>query len=321
MFAAFQHALNKVDDDRVTTIILVTDAVTNTGVIDPSQFERLLKEYDIRFFGFLLGNSANWPLMRILSETTGGYYAGVSNSDDIIGQIMLAKSKITYEALHDARLRVRGIKTDALTDKYLGKIYRGEQLVIFGRYENGGKATIELATALSGEDKSYSTTVEFPEVSTDHPELERLWAMQQIEIIEKERDLGREEESEANSAIESLGVEYQLVTDRTSMLLLSDEKFSEYGISRRNKERVAREATAFQARRAAPARNYRVDQAQPMYPSAPGSTRLSENAFHITQGGGAVAPLTGGAALLIAGALGARLRRRKEEEVVAGDNT
>ena len=81
-------------------IVLVTDAVTNTGVVDPRVFHELLARHDLRFFGFLLGNSGNWPLMRTICDATGGFYAGVSNADDVLGQIMLAKSKITHEALH-----------------------------------------------------------------------------------------------------------------------------------------------------------------------------------------------------------------------------
>ncbi len=101
-----------------------------------------MKQYDVRLFGFLMGNSANWPLMRMIADASGGFYARVSNADDIIGQIMLAKSKITHEALHDAEFEIRGVKTFDTTGEVLGKIYRGQQLVLFGRYEGAGAATL-----------------------------------------------------------------------------------------------------------------------------------------------------------------------------------
>ena len=82
-------------------MVLVTDGVTNAGIVDPVEFHKLMKSHDIRVFGFLLGNSANWPLMRTICESSGGFYAGVSNDDDLVGQILLAKSKVAYEALHD----------------------------------------------------------------------------------------------------------------------------------------------------------------------------------------------------------------------------
>ena len=49
---------------HATSVLLVTDGVTNEGIIDPREFHTLLKKYDVRVFGFLMGNNANWPLIR-----------------------------------------------------------------------------------------------------------------------------------------------------------------------------------------------------------------------------------------------------------------
>lgn len=59
LYAGLDLALNQLDDDRATSVGLVTDAVTNTGVIDPRDFYQLMQQYDVRIFGFLMGNSAN----------------------------------------------------------------------------------------------------------------------------------------------------------------------------------------------------------------------------------------------------------------------
>ena len=106
LYAGISKALNNLDADRATSIILVTDAVTNVGVVKPESFHKLLKKYDVRIFGFLMGNSGNWPLMRSICNTTGGFYAGVSNSDDLLGKILQAKKKITHECLHDAEIKI-----------------------------------------------------------------------------------------------------------------------------------------------------------------------------------------------------------------------
>src|SRR4029079_18998849 len=108
--------LKDLDADRATSVILVTDAVANEGVIDPREFAKLLKTSDVRVFGFVMGNSGNWPLMDVISEASGGFSAGVSNDDDILGQVLLAKSKITSEALHDAAFSIRGVKVSDATE-------------------------------------------------------------------------------------------------------------------------------------------------------------------------------------------------------------
>lgn len=267
IYAGLQLALKNLDADRATSLVLVTDGVTNEGVVDPAKFHALLKQNDIRFFGFLLGNGSNWPLMRAMGDATGGFYAGVSNADDIVGQLLLAKSKIAFESLHDASFKFTGARVSETTGDLPRKIYRGQQLVIFGRYDGAGKATVTLDARLTGEDKTYSTTFDFPEVDTDNPEIERLWAMAQIEQIELKESIGGMPPAESKDAITGLGVAYQLVTDHTAMIVLDDATHASRGIDRANQRRVALEQAAQSARSALPVKNYRVDSQQPSYPA------------------------------------------------------
>jgi len=265
-------ALQDLDADRATSVVLVTDGVTNTGVIDPGEFNRLMKEKDVRIFGFVMGNSGNWPLMKIIADASGGFSAGVSNQDDIVGQILLAKSKVTYESLHHASFSFSGTNVHNTTGDMPGKIYRGQQLVIFGRYDKPGTATVHLNARMTGEDKIYTTTFDLPELDTENPEIERLWAMEFVEQIELWSAVGEVEETEARQSISDIGVAYQIVTDETSMVLLSDERFAERGIERRNLRRSTAEAQARAVRASQPVTNHRVDSSNPAFGSnAPGT--------------------------------------------------
>ena len=175
--------------------------------------------------------------------------------------------------------------------------------MIFGRYEKGGPARVTLSARLTGQDKKYSTPFEFPELDTDNPELERLWALNRTEHFEARRLAGLLPDEEAETAIRDLGLEYQIVTDYTSMVVLSDEAFESRGIERRNRDRTAREHTAQATRAAQPVRNYRVDEAQPMYPD-----RAPRKGWG---GGGAVDPVSGVVALSLVGfSLLSRRRKR-----------
>jgi Ca-activated chloride channel homolog len=272
--------LKAVEADRATSILLVTDGVTNEGIVDPKEFHKLLKQYDVRVFGFLMGNNANWPLMRLLAETSGGFYSAVSNDDDIIGQILLAKQRITSEALHDAVLTVDGVKTFDRTDEIFGKVYRGQQLVIFGRYQKGGTANVTLKAKLTGKDETYKTTFAFPDVSTEHPELERMWALDRIEQAVMKEMAGVLPPEEAEHYIRDTGVKYQLVTDYTSMVVLSDEVFAKRGIARNNKQRIEVERQAQTGRAAQAPANRRVDNSAPMFTGK----------SHGVRGGGAFDP-------------------------------
>lgn len=288
VYEGLKQGLDAVEADRATSILLVTDGVTNEGIVDPKEFHKLLQQYDVRVFGFLMGNNANWPLMRLIAEASGGFYSAVSNDDDIIGQILLAKDKISSEALHDAKLEIRGVKISDTTDELIGKIYRGQQLVIFGRYAKGGEANVTLRAKLTGKDETYTTTFDFPDVSTEHPELERMWALDRIEQAVMEETAGLLAPEESESAIRNLGVQYQLVTDYTSMVVLTDDVFEKRGIARTNKQRIEVERAARGPRSSQPPVNRRADRSKPMFGGRSAGVR----------GGGAFDPMMALLALL-----------------------
>ena len=308
LYAGLKMALSNMDDDRVTTMVIVTDGVTNTGEVAPAAFAKLMKRQDIRVFGFLMGNSANWPLMRTICNVSGGFYDAVSNDDDIIGKIMLAKSKILFEAMHDVKVSIKGVETTDITNQCVKKLYRGQQLVMFGHYPKGGTATVTMETKISGESKTYKCTMDFPEEDTDNPELERLWALAQIEMHEDMVNQGLQPESEKSDFVRGIGLKYQIVTDETSMIILDADAHNRHSIERRNQERVRKERQAQSQRMAAPVKNYRVDvprqttdtgnteNAQPVHTRKPVQNNMFSDIAHdlthisIGGGGGAIDP-------------------------------
>ncbi|MES9888452.1 MAG: hypothetical protein ABW140_16720, partial [Candidatus Sedimenticola sp. 6PFRAG1] len=165
----------------------------------------------------------------------------------------------------------------------IGSLYRGQQLVILGHYRGDGEAEITLKGKISGAKQEYKTSFVFPETATENPELERLWAYATIEnLVTEMEDFG--EKADLKQAVIDLGVEHGLVTDYTSMVVMSDQMFKKRGIERRNKKRLAVEEAARQQRTQRAAQPRRVDAARPMYNGNRATTRSSS-------GGGAVDPL------------------------------
>ena len=101
--------------------------------------------------------------------------------------------------------------------------------------------------------------------------------------------------SESEDAIKDLGLAYQIVTDYTSMVVLSDTAFADRGIERRNQTRIAQEQQARSQRSQQPVKNYRVDQKKPAF---------KFKVPNLGGGGGAIDPVSGIVAFVLT-ALGA----------------
>jgi Ca-activated chloride channel homolog len=267
LYEGLSTGLGGCDADRPTGIVLVTDAVQNTGVVDPAKFDQLVRASDTRIFGMLMGNSANWPLMDLIADVSGGFYAPVSNQDDIMGQVLLVDGKLSHQSLHGAKLVMSGVNVHDTTDFDFGRAYYGQQLVVFGRYDAAGGAQVTLEGTLAGKPKHYSTMFMFPAIAEENPELERLWALQMIHGIQRKQMLGLMTLEAASGAIRQLGIDYQLVTDETSMLVVTDSAFEQNGIERKNLARTGIEHDAQAEKSGQPSSNYQVGGA----PTFPGS--------------------------------------------------
>jgi len=264
-------AIQQLDSDRTSAIVLVTDGVANVGVTEQKQFIKLIKSKDVRLFTFIMGNSANKPLLENLTQASNGFSLNVSNSDDIVGRIMLATSKVSFAAMHDVEVNISAVKVADIQPENAGSLYRGEQLVLLGHYwtDQDKEAEVTFSSQISGDRKNYSSRFNFPAVSTEHPEIERLWAYHTIETYQNQIDnFGTGgENSDKEQAIIDIAKEYGLVTDYTSMIVLQEQQFQHYNIQRTNKDRVAREHQARTVRVQQAPKSRRVDQQQPMYKS------------------------------------------------------
>lgn len=265
LYAGLKKGLLSLDADRTSAIMLVTDGVANVGVKEKKRFLTLLDKHDVRLFSFVMGNSANRPLLEGMTARSHGFYASISNSDDIMGQIQLATDKLGYQSLRDIDIDISGVKVTDLTTIDMPSIYRGQQISLLGRYYGEGTAKLKLSGLVGDKKVSYKTAINFVKHSDTYPELERLWAYSKIKSLEALSDyLGSDSDNE--QAITDLSIAYSIVTKNTSLLVVEDEVFKQHGIDQINKLRRAIEMKATSARKAnTQPIDHRADKQQPMY--------------------------------------------------------
>ena len=306
LYAGMKMGLRKMDADRPTAMILVTDGVANVGVTEKKAFLEMLEQADLRLYTFVMGNSANRPLLNEMTKVSQGFSLSVSNADDIMGQIMLAADKMSHQAMRNIQLKFDGGRITDLTPEQIGSLYRGQQLTLLGHYRKAGPVKVTLTGEIGSETRTYETEITFPDQSTLNPELERLWAYAKIENLQAKMDyLG--EDSDTKQAITSIAKEHGLVTDYTSMIVVEEARFNQLGIDRSNKKRVETEHQARQQRAAAPVQQRRADTNKPMFDKKRSTVSGSS-------GGGAVDPWL--LALLIAIAGGVLIKRQQRDRKI-----
>ena len=282
LYAGVEQGIKSLDADRSSAIILVTDGEANIGLTEKKDFIKLLEAKDVRLFTFVMGNSANRPLLEGMAKVSNGFAMNISNSDDIVGKLMEATAKLTYQAFHDTDIKISGVKVSDLTPATIGSLYRGQQLIVLGHYYGEGDAQLTINGKISGQPKTYSTSFTFPQESQLYPELERLWAFATIEDLQNQLDYyGKDADIE--QAITDLAVEKGLVTPYTSMIVMRAEEFAKRGIERKNAQRVADEQAAQLNRQNTAIQDHRVDRNQPLY-NTPAPNHNSGNGGAINPG-------------------------------------
>ncbi|MGX9417021.1 VIT and vWA domain-containing protein [Vibrio sp. WJH972] len=287
LYAGLKEGMSNLDDDRPSGLILVTDGVANVGVTQKEEFIDLMKQYDVRLFTFIMGNSANRPLLESMTKVSNGFAQSISNSDDIMGHLMSATSKLNHQAYRNVRIDIDGTKVKNLTPEEIRTLYRGEQLSVFGHYFKPGQVKVTLKADIGSNTEEYTTTIALPEQSTDNPELERLWAFSAIKDMEASMNYLGVKDADTEQALEELALEYGLLTDYTSLLVVEEDVFAENAIDRTNKTRVEKEQKARELRKTQDAKPTRADTQQPAYQTPVPSY----------SGGGSSGGSTGGIAL------------------------
>jgi Ca-activated chloride channel family protein len=109
--------------------------------------------------------------LEALTRHSNGLAVSISNSDDIVGKILKASSKVTHEALHGVTLDIDGVKVADVTPAHIGSLCRDQQLVMLGYYwgDGHGEADVTLKGKVSGEKKRLLDPFRLPRCNQGEP--------------------------------------------------------------------------------------------------------------------------------------------------------
>jgi Ca-activated chloride channel family protein len=228
---ALQAALDLAfSPERAGYVIFLTDGLPTEGERDP---ERILARVarrnvrgveddgGVRIFPFGLGYDVNAVLLDQLAAENAGSPTYVRETEDLQARVRTFYDAVADPVLTDIRLHVDGARLRDLQPSSIPDVFRGGQLVLFGRYRGSGPIEIALTGRVNGHRREFRAAVDLPRRDEGHVFIGRLWATRRVGALLRTIRL-HGEEPELVDEIKDLGVRFGIATPYTSFLVDED---------------------------------------------------------------------------------------------------
>ncbi|MSU58865.1 MAG: VWA domain-containing protein [Pedosphaera sp.] len=216
----------KAETDRPFVVIFLTDGRPTIGTTDEDQIVAGVKRQNegrTRVFCFGIGTDVNTHLLDKITEETRAFSQYVLPEEDIEVKVSTFFSKIKEPVLTNPTLKFTGdIRVTKLYPAPLPDLFRGDQLVLVGRYSGRGDSAVILEGTVNGTTRKFTYEVKFPRAEDDNEFIPRLWATRRVGYLLDEIRL-RGENVELRDEVTELARKYGIVTPYTAYLIVEDE--------------------------------------------------------------------------------------------------
>ncbi len=214
-------------------IIFLTDGLPSAGVQDEGEIRRNLQSANrngIRIFSFGVGFDVNTRLLDGLAKTSHAFSDYISPQENIEEKISAFYEKVRYPVMSNLEYSFRGVEAHALSPNRLPDLFKGGQIILAGRYREGGRGTLVLrgliGTQRQGDARrEFQYDFAFPRQERERDFVARLWATRRVgDLLDEIRLNG--ENSELKNEVIALAKEFGLVTPYTSYLVQEEERLT-----------------------------------------------------------------------------------------------
>jgi Ca-activated chloride channel family protein len=211
--------------NRPFLVIFLTDGRPTIGITGEGQIVKNVGNAagKTRVFCFGIGTDVNAHLLDKITEETRASSTYVTPNEDIEVKVSSFYTKIKEPVLANPKLQFpEGIRVSKLYPSPLPDLFKGEELVLVGRYKGKGKGDVLLEGTLAGKKTQFEFPVTFP-AHADHSFIPRLWATRRVGYLLDEIRL-HGEKKEIKDEVTQLARRYGIVTPYTAYLIIEDEK-------------------------------------------------------------------------------------------------
>jgi Ca-activated chloride channel homolog len=211
---------------RPAVVIFITDGKPTIGETDEDRLVKRVKDANaerLRIFTFGVGDDLNTHFLDKLTEATRAARTYVGEKDDLELPVSTFFEKIKSPVLVDVAIDFGGgIRATQTYPRDLPDLFKGSQLVVFGRYSGSGNAVTVTGT-VNGRRVSLPYTANFAPRGDANELIAPLWAAQRIGYLLDEIRL-HGEERELVDEVTRLARRHGIVTPYTSYLIVEDER-------------------------------------------------------------------------------------------------
>ena len=208
--------------ERPFLIIFLTDGLPTVGARNPDEIVAEVKKAgSARIFSFGIGSDVNTQLLDQIAEGTRAFSQYVLANEDLEVKVSSFYTRIKEPALTNVRLEFGGgVRTSKLYPAQLPDLFKGDQLVVTGRYTGSGEVEAKLTGIANGREQIFTYKVKFNDSSNDY--VARLWATRRVGFLLDEVRL-HGETNELRDEATDLARRYGIVTPYTAYLIVEDE--------------------------------------------------------------------------------------------------
>jgi Ca-activated chloride channel family protein len=227
---ALLEAANLVEE-RPTTVIFLTDGLATEGITDTPLLLDTVGEAmpdHARVFAFGVGDDVDTVLLDTMAAAQRGTTTYVRPGQAVDEAVSAFYAKVGSPVLTDIVLDTGDIRTEQVYPGELPDLFAGTQLVVAGRYRDGGPATITLTGSANGRAQTFTYADQQFRDEGGEAFIPRLWATRAIgHLMQQIRLHG--EDSELVQSIVNLSTRYGIITPYTSFLIEEDDIFAQTG--------------------------------------------------------------------------------------------
>jgi len=231
LLEAANLAAGEADSGRPTTIIFLTDGLATEGITDTSLLLETVgaaMPESARVFAFGVGDDVDTTLLDTLAAAQRGATTYVRPDQAVDEAVSAFYAKVGSPVLTDITLDTGDIRTDEVYPVELPDLFAGTQLVVAGRYRDGGPTTITLTGTANGRPQTFTyDDLQFRETGGESF-IPRLWATRAIGHLMQQIRLNGEN-PELVQSIVNLSTRYGIITPYTSFLIEEDDIHAQTG--------------------------------------------------------------------------------------------